>query len=163
RRDLNEALGRHFSSRERVDSDSVAGIAGLCAGRIGDRSQGSVKMLAVAAEGETDVVALVSILAEAVIGKVSELVAGEIEYGDGLVDLALLGSVPVMQHGGVASVGTEREADREAVDAVNAAGNGPQAFARGQAAASFLGDSDQGGQGGQAGRNQQECEALQRD
>ena len=65
-------------------------------------------MAAVGTENQPEEVALMRIVAEAVIGKVGELIAFQIQDCNGLVLMTLLRAISVVQRRGVAIVRTER-------------------------------------------------------
>ena len=72
-------------------------------------------MIAVGAEGQPEEVALMRLLAEAVIGKIGDLIAFQIQNCDGLMRLTLLRAISVVQSRSVAVVWTERNRSRKTV------------------------------------------------
>src|SRR5260370_19762832 len=83
-------------------------------------------MLAVAREGEADEIALVRgiLVAQAVVGKVVQLIVAEIENGDRLARARLLRAVSLVQQRGIAAIGTERDGSWKTVGAGQVAGYG---------------------------------------
>ena len=79
-------------------------------------------MSAVGTERQPQEVALMSILGEAIIRKIGELISFEVQNRDGLVCLTLLRAISVVQRRGVAIVGAERESGRKTIDRSHSAG-----------------------------------------
>ncbi len=115
----NKFLGCYFALREGVNSDSVSGITGPCARWIGQRTNRSIQMLSVGAEGQTNEIALVSVLGKPCIGKVGDLIGSEIEDRDRLVPQSFLRSMSIIEERGVTSVGTEHHCHWKTVGAAN--------------------------------------------
>ena len=86
-------------------------------------------MVAVGTERQPEEVALMRIFAEAVIGKICELITFQIQDRDGLVRLTLLRAVAIVQHGRVAIVWTDRNRCRKTIYRSDPAGRGIQPFA----------------------------------
>ena len=78
-------------------------------------------MVSVGTESQPEEVALMRIVAETVIGKISELITFQIEDRDGLVRLTLLRAISVVQRRRVAIVWTERNRRRKTIYRSNAA------------------------------------------
>ena len=72
-------------------------------------------MVPVGTESQPEEVALTRIVAETVIGKISELITFQIEDRDGLVRLTLPRAISVVQRRGVAIVRTERDSGRKTI------------------------------------------------
>src|ERR1700676_3781819 len=76
-------------------------------------------MFAVGRKGEADEIALARgvVIAQAIVGKVAQLIIGEVENGDGLARAGFLGAVSLVEQRGVTSVWTERDGSGKAVGA----------------------------------------------
>ena len=72
-------------------------------------------MVPVGTESQSEEVTLMRIVAETVIGKISELITFQIQDRNGLVHLTLLRAIAIVQHGRVVIVRTERNRCRKAI------------------------------------------------
>src|SRR5882762_10035772 len=83
-------------------------------------------MLAVAREREADEIALASgiIVAQAVVGKIVQLIIAEIENGDGLARTRLLSAVSLIEQRRVTAIMAESDGRGEVVGAGEVAGDG---------------------------------------
>src|ERR1019366_6972099 len=105
-------------------SDSVARVSRLLPRRISDRTNRSVKVLAIGTEDQAEEVALVHFFAEAFVGIIGKLIRLQIEDRDRLHGHGLLGSIAVVQQRGVAAVRADCDGGRKAVGAADVAGSG---------------------------------------
>ncbi len=97
RRNRNKSFGRHFTVRECVESNPVSGVAGLFAGGISQGADGSIEVLAVRTERQSQKIALVSFLAQPGFGEIRDAVRLQVKDGNRLVRQRLLGSVAAIQ------------------------------------------------------------------
>src|ERR1700693_136654 len=83
-------------------------------------------MFAVARKSQSDEIALARgvVVAEAIVGKIPELIIAEIENRDGLACARLLRAITLVKQRGVAAVRTERDRRRKTVGAGEVSGNG---------------------------------------
>ena len=79
-----------------VNRDAISSIAWFFAGRITDGTDGSIQMAAVGTERQSKEIALMGIFAEAVIGKIGELIVFQIQDRNGLVLMTLLRAISVV-------------------------------------------------------------------
>ena len=100
-----KSLGRDFAVLESVDGDSVSRASLPFAERIGERSHGSVEMLSVEAEGETEEIGLLGVTAEAIVGEIADGIGFEIQDGERLFLAGSVGAVAAVEKNGEAAVG----------------------------------------------------------
>jgi hypothetical protein len=101
---------------EAINRNPISGVAGLFTSRVCDRTDRSIEMFAVGAEGKSNEITLVSVYRQATFRKIGELVGAQIENCNGLVRLVLLCAVSIVQNRRIASIGTHCHRCREAVE-----------------------------------------------
>ena len=79
-----------------VNRDAISSIARFFARRIADGTDGSIQMASVGTERQSKEIALMGIFAEAVIGKIGELIVFQIQNRNGLVLMTLLRAISVV-------------------------------------------------------------------
>ena len=117
RRNRQEAFRCEAAGGKTVDCDAVADIAFVFirALRIGKRSYAGIDVAAIRAEGEAAEISLMSFLSEACVREVGELVAFEIQNGNGLPEVRFAHAIAGIQNGDVAPVRTAGHGDGQRV------------------------------------------------
>ena len=113
-----------------VNRNSVARVSRLLTVRVSDGAHRSIKMFPVRSENQTQKITLVPIFRETLVGKVRKLIGAQVQNSNRLMRHILLDTITIIQQGGVASIGTERDGGRKAVRSRNSANRRcPQPFA----------------------------------
>lgn len=132
RREGKKTFRSDDSIFEGVNGDAIAETSLLFAQGIGERSDGSVEMFAIDAEGEAEEVGLLGVATKTIVGEIAEFVGGEIENREGLFFAGGVGAVAAVEENGKATVGRERGDGGEIVDRAGLAGDRGKEFAVGE-------------------------------
>jgi hypothetical protein len=132
RRQRQESVGSNASIFKGVDRDTVAGAPLLLAEGIGERGYGSENVFAVETEGQAEEVGLVGFAAEAIVGKVGELVGFQIEDGERLFLSRSIGAEATVKKNGEAAIGREGDGGWKIIGWARVAGNVGEELAVGE-------------------------------
>ena len=88
-------------------------------------------MLAIETEGEAEEIGLLGVAAEAVVGKIAEIVGLQIQDGEGLLFLGGVGAVAAVEEDGELAVGRERGGGGKVVGGAGLAGDIAEDFSVG--------------------------------